>query len=481
MSQLNHHMNLSLDENQLNSFRSNLGDSLTSSALLEPDSSLERYHSDWSSFSSVLAPVLRPKSTSETAEIVRAVSKADAGIRIAVQGGMTGLVGAALPQKNEIVLSMERLNSITIDPVTQTAQVGAGVTLQALNEAAAEHGLAFPVDMGSRGSAQIGGMIAVNAGGNRVLQYGMTRQSVLGLEVVLANGEVISNLSPLIKNNTGYDLKHLFVGSEGTLGIITQACLSLKPIPKSRRIALATCSTFDSVVSLLNDLRNSLGSGLTAFEVMWSDYLEDAFSLPSCPALGFSKVPEIAVLVEVSSSSDQIGENALVEAISPWMENTENSDVVISQSDKQADRLWELRDLTGEAALKIAPYAGFDVTVPLDVMSRWKANLDAALESYQLTKIQTYGHLGDGNLHLVIGLDGQDPEAKSKAESAVYFTLAQFGGSVSAEHGIGMAKKKWLPLSRSETEISVMRTIKNSLDPQNILNPGRVFNMEKSK
>ena len=435
---------------------------------------LERYHSDWYGSATVVAPVLRPRDTEGVRTAVNLCRTR--GARIVTQGGMTGLVRACMPQPGEVVLSTERLLGIEIEPRQGTVLVGAGVTLASLDAAAREHGLMFPVDMGSRGSATLGGMISTNAGGNRVLRYGMTRASVLGLEAVLADGTVLSNLSPLMKNNTGYDLKQLLVGAEGTLGVITRAMVQLVPVPNARRVSLVSAQTLDEVQELLTAARQGLGPMLSGFEVMWRDYVECALSLPSASAIPGFSFGELAVLLEVTGTSDEACEEALASTLGNHLEAHPEADAIIAQSEAQADALWTLRDLSGEAATVFAPFAGFDVSLPLSEMEGWVGDVRAKLAKAGFERTQFYGHLGDGNLHVVVGLG--DLQRKEEAETILYEALAGRRGSVSAEHGIGLSKRQWLPMSRTPEELAVMHRLKAAFDPDGILNNNRLFNKE---
>ncbi|WP_238367727.1 FAD-binding oxidoreductase [Mesobacterium pallidum] len=435
---------------------------------------LDRYHTDWYGTADVTAPVLRPSDT----EAVRAALLLcrEHGIRLVVQGGMTGLVRACLPQSGEVILSSERLQGVEIDARQSTALVGAGVTLAALDAAARSHGLMFPVDMGSRGSATLGGMIATNAGGNRVLRYGMTRASVLGLEAVLPDGTILSNLSPLFKNNTGYDLKQLLVGSEGTLGIVTRALVQLVPVPQARRVALVSARTLADAMAFLVHARATLGPMLSGFEIMWRDYTDVALALPAAsPVKGFA-FDALTVLLEVTGASEDAVTEALETCVGDHLERHPDTDAIVAQSEAQADTLWTLRDLSGEAATAFAPFAGFDVSLPLDEMEGWVAEARGGLAAAGFDRVQFYGHLGDGNLHVVVALG--DKARKDAAEEIVYGALAGRRGSVSAEHGIGMSKRRWLPLSRTPEELSVMRRLKSAFDPDGILNNNRLFNKE---
>jgi FAD/FMN-containing dehydrogenase len=434
----------------------------------------ERYREDWRGMRGEPLAVLRPA----TPEAVAATMRVLHGLRqkVVVQGGMTGLVNGAVAAPGEVVLSLERLNRIEeIDALSGTATVQSGVPLEALQNAAREQGLFFPVDIGSRGSCQVGGILSTNAGGNRVLRYGMTRSSVLGLEVVLPDGSVVSRMGKVIKDNAGYDLKHLFIGAEGTLGIVTRALLILLPEPASRDTALVALPDFTSVVALLTLCRRRLGSRLTSFEVMWRDYYALLTGPMKVGRDPFAAPYPIYALVETMGTDGARDREVLMETLGGFIEERGGVDVVLANSIAESNQLWALRDASGEATRWAAPVAGFDVSLPIHAMETWVAEVQSQMRGWGLDHFQTYGHLADGNLHLVVGYPAAQPEMKARINDLVYRGIGALGGSVSAEHGVGLEKKKVLALSRSPAEIALMRTLKAAVDPHGLINAGRIF------
>ena len=354
--------------------------------------------------------------------------------------------------------------------------VEAGCILQNVAEAAEGEGLFFPLDLGARGSATIGGNISTNAGGNRVIRYGMTRDMVLGLEAVLADGTIVSSLNRLIKNNAGYDLKQLFIGTEGTLGVVTRAVLRLRPKPGSHAVALAAVDRFELLPRLLRHVERGLAGQLSAFEVMWADFYR---LVTTPPAKGRAPLPHghpHYVLVEQlggDEAADMIQfERVLGEAIEQGI----IADAVIAKSEAERSAIWSLRDDVNQC-LQNKPIFTFDVSLPITEMENYLEVVRDALRAHWpgTLSLMIFGHLGDCNLHLIIGVG--DKEARHAVEDIVYASLAGRSGSVSAEHGIGLEKREYLPLSRSEAEIALMRRLKQALDPHNILNPGKIFEM----
>jgi FAD/FMN-containing dehydrogenase len=396
--------------------------------------------------------------------------------RVVVQGGMTGLVGAAMPQDDEVILSLERLNRIEhIDTQAATMTVQAGVTLQAVQEAAQQHGLFFPVDIGSRGSCQIGGMIATNAGGNRVLRYGMMRQSVLGLEVVLADGRVVSRMGGMLKDNAGYDLSQLFIGSEGTLGVVTRAILALQPAPRHQQTALVSVADFGQMRELLALCRQRLGSLLTSFEAMWRDYYDHVtgpLQICRAPLTGPGR---LMVLVEIMGADARADTERFTAMLADFLQAHPENNAALAQSLADGQDFWRLRDASGDAARSLGAYAAYDVSIPLSRMEPWVDQVHRQLRAAGYARTQTYGHVGDGNLHLVVQLAAGTPGYRRMADEIVYSAVGGMGGSVSAEHGIGMDKKKVLGWSRSATEVEAMQALKRVLDPEGLLNRGRIF------
>jgi len=418
----------------------------------------------------VPAVVLRPGSVEEVATIAAACHRL--GMRITVQGGLTGLAGGAVPNDGDVVLSLERLNRIQeIDPQGGTVVAEAGVALEKLCEAVEAQDWYFPLDCGARGSCQIGGNVATNAGGNRVLRYGTMRDLVLGLEVVLPDGTVLSMLNRVIKNNTGLDLKHLFIGSEGTLGIVTQVVLKLFPKPQGRHAALCAFESFGQMTGLLKSARASLPT-LSAFEVMWLEYLEAA-SQAAKRALPFDERYPLYALLETESFEADV-DSPLESFLYRMLESGLTTDVVLPQSGQQAAALWQLRDAIGEILPRLRPYVAFDVGVPLSAMELFVEEVETRLRtSYPDAEHLFFGHLGDGNLHLATG--PHDPESIEAVETLVYELVSSRGGSISAEHGIGRVKKPFLGYSRSAAELGVMRAVKDAMDADGIFNAGRIL------
>ena len=431
----------------------------------------EKYHAD-SSGETAHAPVAvaRPASTEQVSDILRTCSAANQ--KIVVQGGLTGLCGGATPQGEEIALSLERLNGIEeLDAESMTMTVLAGTPLQSIQDAAEDAGFLFPLDLGARGSCNIGGNISTNAGGNEVIRFGMTRNLVLGLEVVLADGTVITSLNKMLKNNAGYDLKHLFIGTEGTLGIVTRAVLRLFAKPEGRSTALVALESFDDVISFLHFMSREFSGSLSSFEVMWDSYYDYIIKHVHTVSSPFDERYPIYVLTEVN---DRSGQDALESALGEELEKERILDAVICKSEREREAIWAIRDGVGEAMAVIKDNANFDVSVPINNMAEFLARLEPEIKALlPNTAMLVFGHIGDGNLHLVFTVDRK--EDKKKVYDVVYKQVGAYNGSISAEHGIGMMKRAYLHQSRSDEEIALMKLLKQAIDPNNILNPGRVL------
>ncbi len=418
--------------------------------------------------------LLRPASTAEVSAALALCHAA--GQQVITHGGLTGVVHGTDTTQTDVVLSLERMRKIeTIDPVQRVAVVEAGVTLQQLQDAADEQGLAFPLDLGARGSATLGGNAATNAGGNRVLRFGMTREMVLGLEVVLADGTVIPAMNRLIKNNSGYDLKQIFIGSEGTLGVITRLVLRLREKPARQEVAFVAVPGFDALAALLKHMDRSLGGGLSAFEVMWPEFYE---LVTTPPSKGRAPVPHgspFYVLIESLGGDSTADAERFQAALEQAAEDGLVADAVVAKSQAEGAALWALRDDVMQTARWGLPFA-FDVSVPIADMPAYVERVKADLRaSWPTVRAFVFGHMGDGNLHLVVSPDGLPADVRPAVERIVYAPLQQVGGAISAEHGIGLEKKAWLSISRSPAEIALMRTLKRAMDPKGILNPGRVI------
>lgn len=435
-----------------------------------------RYRSDMTGYNAV-APlaVLRPATTTEVSAVLHACFAA--GQPVAVQGGLTGLCGGATPHPGEMALSLERMHAIEeIDHTGMTMTVQSGTPLEAIQNAAAEAGLRFPLDLGARGSCAIGGNIATNAGGNEVIRYGMTRNLVLGLEVVLADGTVLSSMNRMIKNNAGYDLKHLFIGTEGTLGVVTRAVLRLYPRPLTRHAALCALDSLEDVIKFLHHVQLNLASGLSAFEVMWDDYVN--FILANVPTVKspFKEEHPIYVLIEFEGSQEKYDEDTFNDTLEEAMKARFLRDAAVAKSEKEMDQFWRIRDGVAEVLPQLtrAGLANFDISVPIGSVARLLStvNSDLTVAFSECTKL-AFGHLGDSNLHLLICTG--NPADTEKVYDMVFRRVGELGGSIAAEHGIGMARRKHLHRSRSAEEIDLMRRLKGLLDPKGILNPGRVL------
>ena len=394
------------------------------------------------------------------------------------QGGLTGLCRGAAPEAGWVAISLERMVGIEeIDPASATMTVRAGTSLETIQKAADERGMFFPLDLGSRGSCAIGGNLSTNAGGNRVIRYGMTRELVLGLEVVLPDGTIMTSLNKLIKNNAGYDLKHLFIGSEGTLGIITRVVLKLYPKPRSTMAALCAVPDYAAVLALLNAARSGLGPLLSAFEVMWPDYW-DVITTRAGVRSPVGTGHGLYVLVEAQGTDEATDAPRFEAWLAELMERGLLSDAAISQSVAQTKAFWAVRDICSEFGQVLGPHIPYDIGLEVAGMDQFVRRCKAALATgIPGCDSVYYGHIGDGNLHLVSWVPGLsvDQQPKEEMDRIVYGLVREMGGSVSAEHGIGTLKKKWLGHARSEAEIALMRTLKAALDPDGLLNPGKVI------
>ena len=434
-----------------------------------------RNHSDWSGLDPVepLA-LLRPASTAEIAEAMRIC--AAHGVAVVPQGGMTGLCGGALPVAGAVALSLERMTGIEeIDIAGATMTVRAGTPLEAVQNAAAEAGLYYPLDLGARGSCTVGGTIATNAGGNRVIRYGMTRDLVLGIEAVLPDGTVITSLNRMIKNNAGYDLKQAFIGSEGTLGIVTRAVLRLSPLPAYSSAALCALDSYEGVVELLGASRRRLGPMLSAFEVMWADYWELIATTPGL-RMPLPQGHAFHVLIEVQGT-DAEHDGAKFDAfLESQVEAGILTDAAVAQSMGDVKSFWEVRDAVSEFGHTFGSHAAFDIGLPIRRMDEFAIACRTALGGkLKSAHALFYGHVGDGNLHIVARDRAADNQPKRLIGDTVYDLVQQFGGTISAEHGIGISKKRWLPLTRSQAELNAMHRLKTAFDPHNMLNPGKVL------
>lgn len=432
----------------------------------------ERYASDWSGSQPQLPPVvLRPRSTEDVSMMLRLCHQANQ--RVAVQGGLTGLSGGATPQIDEWALSLERLTQpFEVDSAGMTMRCGAGVILEKIHAAAAEHGLRLPLDLGARGSAVAGGLVSTNAGGNQVIQFGMARAMVLGLVAVLADGTIIPAKNTLLKNNAGFDLKQLFIGSEGTLGVVTEIEFRLFPVKAARTSALCTAENFPAVLDLLARLGRDLGA-VRAFEVMWLDYFKRA-----CMAAGQTSpldttAPYVILIETEGANADRLNEE-IEQALGGALEAEVISDCIVAQSGSQAATFWEIRDGVSELIPEMAPLANFDIGIPMSSMEQFTGEAMGMLaQQFPDAEVLIFGHIADGNLH-ILASNGDAGDAK-KIYAEIYGLVGKYQGTVTAEHGVGTLKREYLANCRSAEEISLMRQLKLALDPKNILNANRVI------
>ncbi len=427
--------------------------------------------------------VLRPGSSAEIADILRLAN--ETGTPVVPQGGNTGLVGGQTPDASgrELLLSTERLDAIrAIDAAGGTIVAEAGVVLERLQEAAAEAGMLFPLSLGAQGSCRIGGNISTNAGGTGVLAYGNTRSLVLGLEVVLPTGEIWDGLRGLLKDNTGYDLKQLFIGAEGTLGIITAAVLKLFPRPRGQAVAFVGLASPEDALKLFRLARDQAGSGLTAFELMPRILIEMLVKhLPGARDPLASPHPWYA-LVEFSSGRSEADATALVEGtLADGLEQDLLADAAIASSLDQAQQFWRMRHALSEIQKPEGASIKHDVSIPLDAVPDFIARAsEAVTRVVPGGRVVGFGHMGDGNIHFNISQSPDMDRQKFLARApdmheAVYEVVAALRGSVAAEHGIGRYKRELLTTVKSEIELDLMRRIKQAFDPNNILNPGRIL------
>ena len=427
--------------------------------------------------------VVRPGCTAEVAAAVRAC----AAHRVAIvpQGGNTGLVGGGVPDTSgtQVLLSLQRMNRVrAIDEANLTLTAEAGCVLQAAQQAASAHGLLLPLSLAAEGSCTLGGNLATNAGGTQVLRWGNTRDLCLGLEVVTAQGEIWEGLSGLRKDNTGYDLRDLYIGSEGTLGVITAATMKLAPLPAGTTTTLAACATLDDCVALLKLARTRLGAGLTGFEAMGRHALDlVAVHFPTLPQ-PLPTAPWAVLLEQSDTEGEAAARNRFESLLGAALESGIVVDAVVAESMAQSRSLWRLRESIPLAQAEEGVNIKHDISVPVSSIAAFCARSDAALRAYLPgIRLINFGHLGDGNLHYnVQGPAGADAAQflavhEHAVNTIVFDTVADFGGSFSAEHGIGALKRDELALRKSAVALGLMRAIKAALDPLGLMNPGRVI------
>lgn len=415
-----------------------------------------------------------PATTREVAAILALCH--ERRIPVVPQAGRTGLAGAAASAPGDLIVQLDRMASILdIDPLAGIAVLEAGVTLQALQEAAAEHGLAPGIDLAARGSATIGGMISTNAGGNEAFRSGVMRQRVLGLEAVLAGGAVMSDLKRVAKANEGYDLKQLFIGAEGTLGIVTRAVLRLEPAAARRETALVSFGDAARAVALFASLRRSAAVRLRAAEIMWRDYALAAAADLRLDALA-RFVADAAVCAIFEVDGEEGACDAFASALADAARDGLVADALLAASGRERADIWKLREDSWTIERVMPHGLWYDVSVPLGTLDAYVGRLRAGVESLGADlRVYAFGHLGDGNLHLTISNGTDIATLYGQVGEIVYAGLAEAGGSFSAEHGIGLEKRAALARNASPERLDLMRRIKTAFDPHGIMNPGKVL------
>ncbi len=449
------------------------------------DGDLSAYELDWRKRSRGKAlAVVRPASTSEVAAVVKACVAA--GISIVTQGGNTGLVGGSIPDESgqQVVLSLQRMNSVrSIDAANLTMTVDAGCILQTLQDTAEKAGFLFPLSLAAEGSCTIGGNLATNAGGTQVVRYGNARDLCLGLEVVTAQGDIWHGLSGLRKDNTGYDLRDLFVGSEGTLGIITAATLKLYPLPAARLTAWAAVPSMQHAVTLLGLAHKHLGAGLTGFEVMGQVALSlVAKHYPQQRVPLWQDAPYCVLLENSDHESETHAREQFEKLLETAFEDGCVTDAVVAENLTQAHQLWHIRESIPLAQAEEGLNIKHDISIAVSRIPEFVATTDALLEAaIPGVRLVNFGHLGDGNLHYNVQApaDGDSKaflrDREADVNTIVYDSVARFDGSISAEHGVGALKLEKLEHHKSPVALGMMRAIKQALDPQGVMNPGRVL------
>ncbi len=456
----------------MNDIATRLVATLDSKRVLNSAAVAERATSYWNSSPMQAAALVMPATTDEMSSLLYQCHAS--GQSVITHGGLTNCVAAVEPTIDDIVLSTEKMADVVeIDAVGGTVIVEAGAVLQSVQEVVAEAGFRFPLDLGARGSCTIGGNIATNAGGINVLRYGMMRNLVLGLEAVMADGTIVSSMNRMIKNNAGFDTKQLFIGTEGCLGIVSRAVLRLFPQPASRQSALVAMHSFENVVAFLGHVQQQLAGTLSAFEVMWGDYYH------AVTAEGFHRAPlsrdhAYYVVFQAEGSDPAVDGERFEAVLGSALDAGIIVDAVVPKSEAESRDIWRVRE-DFDAVLEPAPCYLYDVSLPVRDMDFYVNEVKRRVSSrWKNGRCFTLGHMADGNLHFFVS-PHEEGEHHHASNLCVYEPLKKLGGSVSAEHGIGTEKLRWLPHSRSKADIDLMHTLKRSLDPKNILNPGRVL------
>tara|TARA_B100000575_G_scaffold225764_1_gene186336 strand:- start:2195 stop:3589 length:1395 start_codon:yes stop_codon:yes gene_type:complete len=451
-------------------------DILDSSLIVKGDDLKSRFYHIWKMdipLESVC--LLMPKTTNQVSEIIKICNNNNQ--EVIIHGGLTNLVGSTKSDKKQVVISLEKMNKIIeIDEISKTITCESGVILEDLINATKDKELLLPLNFGARGSAQIGGAISTNAGGLRVFKYGMTRNLVMGIEAVLPDGTIISSLKKLMKDNSGYDLKQFFIGSEGTLGIVTKVVLRLYPLPKTRYTSIAVTNNFEKVLDLLKNLEDKISNNLTGFELLWNSTYKQMVSEKTIYHKYLDDNFKYYLFVEFMGTDFENDYKKFEDTILECIENKIVDDAVIGKDEKEQLNIWGIREDVAVLADERKFDQQFDISIPVPLIGEVIDKISRELkECVGVKTIFPFGHVADGNIHFIIGKDTDSEELKSQINDIIYKNTELVEGSISAEHGIGLDKKKYLIKSRSEDEINFMRLIKKSIDPKNILNPGRVI------
>ena len=464
---------------EINKFRKIVGNK----NVITDKNDMQKYLKEWRGvYTGVAGAIVKPKSTEEVSNILKFAYRKN--ISCIPQGGNTGLVGGQIPfNKNHIVISLERLNKIReINPTDQSVTVEAGLILSDLQKKCEENNLIFPLSLASEGSCSLGGNIASNAGGVAVLYYGNTRELVMGLEVVLSDGSIINNLKTLIKDNTGYSIKDLFIGSEGTLGVITAATLKVFPKPKNTYTALLSVDSPKQSIEILNYIRNNLSIPLTAFELMNNFSIELVNKHMDKASIPIEKFKWL-ILVEFSSIEVSKNEKDKIEnLLNEILHQNLAKDIFISQSSKQAKDMWYIRESISEAQKKEGGSIKNDISIPIKDISKFINNAEKISKKViPGSRSVIFGHIGDGNIHFNISQPVKSDKDKfikndKKLRKKINDLTIELNGSISAEHGIGLTKKADLK-KYMKKDVELFKLIKKSFDPKNIMNPGKIIDI----
>ncbi|UZJ52287.1 hypothetical protein CBS101457_001607 [Exobasidium rhododendri] len=443
---------------------------------------LDMFNNDWmNKYHGKSSCVLKPKTTKEVSDIVKYC--AERKLAIVPQGGNTGLVGGGVPVLDEVIINLSAMNKIrSFDDVSGTLVCDAGCILESLDNYVAEKGYMMPLDLGAKGSCHLGGNVATNAGGLRFLRYGSLHGNVLGLEVVLPNGNILDGLSTLRKDNTGFDLKQLFIGSEGTIGLITGISIITPKRPTAVNVAVFAVESFDAIQDVFSRVKSHCGEILSAFEFFDTQSMQMVKAHATAGVKDpFQEKHPFYILIETSGSRKEHDDEKLSELLEELMESEAIVDGVLAQDETQLQSLWSLRESIPEAAGKLGKTYKYDVSMPVDKMNELVEDVRKRFQEKGLLgkdkkvlEIVGYGHIGDGNLHLNVVAAAFDDEVEAVLEPWVYEWIEKVHGSISAEHGLGRMKGEKIGYSKSSTSVAIMKDIKHLFDPDNIMNPYKV-------